>query len=254
MHPTDRDHDTPTPTPPTRVMARRVDETATIDSSEIITLVLAQPVTRDLRTAARRAGVAPPTPLERVLQSLVAALQTIALAVWTAAEPWLERAARRIAPVGRAAWLRLEPRLGPVGGRARASWRRRMSPAIARISAATRRGAARVWADMAPARSRARELRPTEQTVDLVALTLIAAACGLAAISIGVWLVVRLGTAVSVAAAVLAVAAELWAGRRLARRGVRAWPVRGRTRADRRRDRYERSSTTSSVSRRGSRQ
>jgi hypothetical protein len=131
-----------------------------------------------------------------------------------------------------------------------------VAPRTARTAAAIRRGCERVWARLAPARARAVELRPTDQTIDLLALTLIAAACGLAVIAVGVWLETRLGTTFAVAVAALALAAEAWAGRRLSRRGVRGFPApglppRGTPRA--RRAGY-RSATTSSDSRRGSRQ
>ena len=249
------DLDTATPTPPTRVMARRIDETTAMDPSEIVTRVLAQPA-GELRAAARRAGIAPPTPVERVLATAGAWLQTIAIVIWTAVEPVAERAGARMAPAVSALRRRLDPWLAPRLRALQAAWNRRVAPRLTRTAAAIRRGCERVWATLAPARARAVELRPTDQTVDLLALTLIAAACGLAVIAIGVWLETRLSTPVAIIVAALALAAEAWAGRRLSRRGIRDWTAPGlpRTRAlHTRRPRY-RSATTSNVSRRGSRQ
>ena len=245
------DAQTPTPTPPTRVMARRIDETTAMDPSDVVTLVLAQRAGGDLRAAARRAGVAPPTRFERTWRTLVAMLQTVAVTVWAVADPLLDRAGRRIGPVAQAARRRVAPVLDPAIARAVAVWRSRFSPAVERTVETARRWGARVWARLAPARARATELRPTEQTFDLLAATLLAGACGLAAIAIGIWFAGRLGTPLGTLTAVLAVAAELWAGRRLSQRGVRAWPIQ-RRRAARRND--YRASTTRSVSSRGSRQ
>lgn len=245
------DAHTPTPTPPTRVMARRIDETTAMDPSDVVTLVLAQRAGNDLRTAARRAGVVPPTRIERLAGTLVGWLQTAAVTVWAVAEPWSERAGRRIAPVADAGRRRVAPVLDPALARATAVWRSRFSPAVRRAATTARRWRTRAWARLAPARVRATELRPTEQTFDLLAATLLASACGLAALAIGVWFAGRLGTPLGALTAVLALAAEAWAGRRLSRRGVRAWPIQPR-RASRRND--YRTSTTRSVSNRGSRQ
>lgn len=250
MGPLDDAH-TPTPTPPTRVMARRIDETTAMDPSDVVTLVLAQRAGGDLKAAARRAGAVPPSRFERARRMLVAALQTVAVTVWTVAEPWLDRAGRRIGPVGRTARRRAAPVLDPAIARSLAVWHSRFSPAVERTVETARRWSARVWAGLAPARARATELRPTDQTFDLLAATLLAGACGLAAVAIGIWLAGRLGTPLGTLTAVLAVAAELWAGRRLSRRGVRAWPIQRRRAANR--NAY-RASTTRSVSSRGSRQ
>jgi hypothetical protein len=257
LYPNDHepDLDTATPTPPTRVMARRIDETTTMDPSEIVTLVLAQQ-SGELRAAARRAGLGPPTALERLLTTLGGWLQTVAVVIWTAVEPLVDRAGARLAPALRSLQRTVDPWVGPRLEATHRTWNRRVAPRVARTAAAIRRECERVWAGLAPARARTVELRPTDQTIDLLALTLIAAACGLAVLAVGVWIETRLGATLAVIVAGLALGAEAWAGRRLSRRGVRDWTAPGLPRRGAGRERRSgyRSTTTSSVSRRGSRQ